>query len=130
MPTEQELLNEELDGILAELGLDAGGEEDDGAFAALSAELAGTEFDMGSADTMTMLGAGDDPELQLMVFGIIGRQARRLVQRLVDLARRYRNCPRCIALVTQTVAHFKAKRYAQAIASGRRAVQCFRTCAS
>ncbi|TVP70142.1 MAG: hypothetical protein EA339_13465 [Rhodobacteraceae bacterium] len=131
MPTQQELLNQELDDILAELGLDGADGEDSDAISALSAEIAGTEFDMGAgSDVMKMLGADNDPQMEALIFNIIARQARRLIQRLIALARRYRNCPRCIALVTQAVAHFKAGRYAQAIATGTRAVACFRTCAS
>lgn len=131
MPTENDILNNELDQILEELGVASVSDDDNEALAMLGAELAGTEFDMGeSADVMSMLGMEDDPELQELIFGIIVSRARRLIQQLIALARRYRHCPRCIGLVTQTVALFKAKKYAQAIATGLRAVQCFRSCSS
>ena len=131
MPTENEILNTELDQILEELGVASVSDDDNEALAMLGAELAGTEFDMGGkTDAMAMLGMDDDPELQELVFGIIVTRARRLIQQLIALARRYRNCPRCIGLVTQAVALFKAKKYVQAIATGTRAVQCFRSCSS
>lgn len=129
MPTEHDTFNDELDDILDELGISDASDESSEALALLDAELAGTEFDAGaSSDVMTMLGIEDDPEMQQLVLGIVARRARRLIQRLIDFARRHRNCARCVGLVTQAVALFKAKRYAQAIATGARAVQCFRTC--
>ncbi len=131
MPTEQEMLNDELDQILDELGISDASDDGNEALAMLNAELAGTEFDTGeSAGVMTMLGIENDPEMQELVLGIIARRARRLVQQLADLARRHRHCVRCIGLVTQTVALFKAKQYPQAIAMGIRAVQCFRSCST
>lgn len=132
MPSEQELLKKELDDILEEFGLDDDGdEESNDAMAALNAEIKGTEFDKAdSTDMIKMLGADNDSEINLLFLGWVRRRASRLVERLIDLARRHRNCPRCVALVTQAVAQFRAGRFPQAIATGTRAVRCFRSCAT
>ena len=47
MPTEKDTFNAELDAILGELAFDTGEEGSSEAFAALSAELDGTEFGFG-----------------------------------------------------------------------------------
>ncbi|TQM90509.1 hypothetical protein BD293_3902 [Roseinatronobacter monicus] len=72
MSTEHDSLNNELDQILEELGVTTTSDDDNEALSMLSAELDGTEFDMGeSADVMTMLGIDDDPEMQEL--GVVAR---------------------------------------------------------
>ena len=130
MPTDNTAFNAELDAILAELAIDTGENGSSEAFAALSAELAGSEFEIsGGAGLMSMLDTGGDPVMEELIFGIIKERARRIVQDLIRLAQKYRHCAKCILLVTKTAALFKAGKYPQAIVTGIQAVNCFRTCA-
>lgn len=130
MPTEKDTFNAELDAILGELAFDTGEEGSSEAFAELSAELDGTEFGFGpETGLMSMLDVEGDPMMEELIFNIIKNRAQRILRDLVKLAKRYRNCPRCILLVTKTAVFFKAGKYPQAIASGIQAVACFRSCA-
>lgn len=130
MPTEKDTFDAELDAILGELAVDTGEDGSTEAFSALSAELAGSEFEIaGETGLMSMLEIDGDPMMEELIFNVIKNRARRIVQDLIKLAKKYRNCPKCILLVTKTVALFKAGKYPQAIVFGIKAVDCFRTCA-
>jgi hypothetical protein len=77
-----------------------------------------------------MLGVGEDPVVDEMFFGWIKDKARKLIERLIKLVKKYRNCPKCIAHVTAAVAAFKTGSYVAAIAAAVKAINCFRTCAN
>ena len=130
MPTEKDTINAELDAILGELAVSTGEDGSSEAFAALSAELAGSEFEMASASgLMSTLDVDGDPVMEELIFNIIRDRARRIVQDLIKLAVKHRHCAKCILLVTKTAALFKAGKYPQAIVTGIQAVECFRSCA-
>lgn len=130
MPNQKDTFDAELDAILGELSFSGGEDGSTEAFAALSTELAGTEFGIeAESGLMSMLGVDDDPMMEELIFNVIKNRARRILQDLVNLAKKYRNCPKCILLVTKTAALFKAGKYPQAIVAGIQAVNCFRTCA-
>lgn len=77
MPTEKDTFNAELDAILGELAFDTGEEGSSEAFAALSAELDGTEFGFGpETGLMSMLDVDGDPMMEELIFNIIKNRAR------------------------------------------------------
>jgi hypothetical protein len=126
-------LHAELDAITAEFGLAAPSSEAGTAMATLDATIAGTEFASASTSeltTLSALNADGDPLVDEMFFGWIKDKARKLIEKLIGLAKRYRNCPKCIGHVTAAVASFKSGSFASAIASGIKAVSCFRNCAN
>ena len=131
--TKNSQLHAELDSLTAEFGLVAPSNESSAAMATLSAAIAGTEFAAASApelSSLSTLGVDGDPMVDEMFFGWIKERARKLIERLVALALKYRNCPKCIGYVTAAVAAFKSGSFVSAIAAGVKAVACFRSCAN
>lgn len=125
-------LHAELDAIAAEFGL-AIPSEAGTPLAALDVAIAGTEFAGASQADSPGLAALDtegDPVVEEMFLGIIRDRARKLIERLIGLARKYRNCPKCIGHVTAAVAAFKTGRFPAAIVAAVKAIGCFRGCAS
>ena len=100
------------------------------AYAALDAELAGSGFEASSQpDMLTALSADGDPEVNALVFGIVRRNAQRLINRLLSLIHKHRQCVSCVPMVTRAVLLFKIVRYAAAIAQAVRALRCIIACA-
>ncbi|MBX3743778.1 MAG: hypothetical protein KF833_00570 [Verrucomicrobiae bacterium] len=122
-------LHRELDAIVEEFGLDIPSEESNDALASLNAELKGTEFAASPNESLGALGLGDDPSFEPLIFNVIKNRAKKLIEKLIALAKKYKNCPKCIAYVTAAVAAFKTGNFLSALAAGAKAVSCFRGCA-
>lgn len=102
------------------------------AFAELDAELAGTELaPMSAAAPMSFgaMGLGDDGEVDAFFFSWIKNKAKKLIQKLVKLVKRYGDCVQCVSKVTRAVALFKAKKYPAAIKAAYDAYRCIQKCA-
>lgn len=128
--TELQVDLEELEAEFAELAafepMDHHAEE---AYAALNAELAGSDFEAAEqADMLTALSTEGDPEVNPLIFGILRRVARRAINRLQRFIRKHRQCVSCVPMVTRAVVLFKAGRYAAAIAQALRATRCIIAC--
>ncbi len=124
----------ELDAEFAELGFDMASADDhaEDAIAELDAELAGTELAPMAASSMSFqeMGLGEDGEVDEFFFNWIKNKVKKLLRKLVKMAKKYKGCAKCIGKVTKAVALFKAKKYPAALKAAYDAYRCFRSCAS
>lgn len=122
-----------LESEFGELGFDLMSTDDKtaDAFSELDAELAGTDLaPMGvSGMSYDMMGLGADPEVDAFFFSFIASKAKKLIQTLVKLVKRYGDCIQCVSKVTKAVALFKQKKYPAAIKAAYDAFRCIQKCA-
>ncbi|MEM7567227.1 MAG: hypothetical protein AAF321_08360 [Pseudomonadota bacterium] len=113
----------ELAAEFEELGIDDEATEE---LSALNAELRGT--DLGEDMEVMAFSMSDDPEINAFFVNWIKNKARKLIRKLIALARRYGDCAQCVGKVTNAVKLFKQKNYVKALWEAKNAYNCIRKC--
>ncbi|MFQ5544030.1 MAG: hypothetical protein ACE5FY_06730 [Nitrospiria bacterium] len=117
------------------MGLDAD-QEDFGELGEEIAEAGLEEFALeegGETTTIqSLVSDGDQGQVEAAFLGrFLAGKVRRLIRRLIGLARRYRRiarCRRCIGLLIMTIRLFRRRRFVAALRYAYRTYRCFKHC--
>ncbi len=89
-----------------------------------------SEFGEGVGEEMSFASLGmDDPGVQPFFFNYIKKKARRLINKLIAIVRRYgKKCAPCVRMLVGAIKLYRRRKYLSALYQGYRTYRCIRRC--